>query len=55
MNINCQNIAYVGRTHATDTNIKLLQGGKDTLILNLDSTNSNLDTTNSNLGLQTQN
>ena len=52
MNINCQNSAYVGRTHLTqdDTIHKLLQGEIDTLTLNLDSTNSNLDTTNSNLG-----
>ena len=51
MNINCQDSAYVGRTHLTqdDTIHKLLQGEIDTLTLNLDSTNSNLDTTNSNL------
>jgi len=53
MNINCQNSAYVGRTHLTqdDTIHKLLQGEIDTLTLNLDITNSNLDTTNSNLNL----
>ena len=40
MNINCQNSAYVGRTHLSkdDINYKLLQGEIDTLTLNLDST-----------------
>ena len=51
MNINCQNSAYVGRTHLNpaDANYKILQGEIDVLTLNLDTTNLNLDTTNSNL------
>ena len=41
MNINCQNSAYVGRTHLSqdDTIHKLLQGEIDTLTSNLDTTN----------------
>ena len=38
MNINCQNSAYVGRTHLNpaDANYKILQGEIDVLTLNLD-------------------
>ena len=50
MNINCQNSAYVGRTHLSqdDTIHKLLQAEIDTLTLNLDTTNLNLQTLQTN-------
>ena len=51
MNINCQNTAYVGRTHLTqdDTIHKLLQAEIDTLTLNLDTLQTNYDITSNGI------
>ena len=51
MNINCQNSAYVGRTHLNpaDVNYKLLQGEIDTLTSNLQTLQTNYDITSNGI------
>ena len=51
MNINCQNTAYVGRTHLNpaDVNYKLLQGEIDTLTSNLQTLQTNYDITSNGI------